>query len=144
MSMQNDSTDEVVELLQQHLGAEYSDEELESPDTPAVRLSEAFEALSGMDAHFASSDPAHLTLVGARGLSAGMAQTLVYWRFIIRSWYWHSPSAILECDQCGEIRYVGSKKTKKCSRWACDGTLRAIDPPFATKRPRRRTVKVES
>jgi hypothetical protein len=138
----NDSTDHVVELLQTQLGASLVEDEHEAlREGPGpVRLSEAFSEIRAMNAHFTSSRPGQLATAGARGVSEGSGQVLRYWRSWIAAWYWNSPTAILECEQCAELRFTGKKERKKCKR--CPGTLAPIEPPFEGRRPRPKKVKL--
>ena len=81
-------------------------------------------------------------------------------------WWWrHSPCAVLVCDECGQWQVVGAKSRagRKCfmggpnrlthqqkkmrmelinPTWGCQGTVQALDLPWTSNRPRRRTKKL--
>lgn len=109
-----------------------------------MKLSEAFSAVSGADAHLEAHGPGDVRVIG---LTDTQARAVIdRWAWAIEVWWRQSPTAILECDRCGEIRLVGSKKSKKChdtKRCAkAGGKQVALDPPFNTNRPRRKKIKL--
>lgn len=152
----------VAEVMKDLLGAEIvEDNDRAIQDGPGPqRLSAAFSEIRGMNGHLVSDRPGALRTNGVVAISQDSAQVLRFFRPMIIGWWWSSPSAIVECDQCGEPRFIGSRTTKKCNRFVpkpveiegeqfetmvrCTGTMRPLDPPFEGKRPRRRTVKVKS
>ena len=62
---------------------------------------------------------------------------------ILATWWRTSPSAVLECAECGDIRLTGKKTAKTCG---CSKAGRLVpmdlDDVFEQKRPRRKKVKL--
>lgn len=108
-----------------------------------MRLSEALDeaaAGGGLGMGWSLEEGHYAT--APSGCSPEAAEDVDKWATILAAWWRTSPSAILECPTCGEIAFVGSKKTRKCWR-KCETKMSAIEPTFTKKRPRRKKIKLE-
>ena len=81
---------------------------------------------------------------------------VVYFDLLVAHWR-QSPTAILVCDVCGEVRLVGGKKSKKCTRGSakkldplavtprfCSGRQLPVDVPWKNPRPRAKKTKIDN
>ena len=107
-----------------------------------MRLSTAFKEGCGADAHMVAHGPGDVRVIGL--VSPGARAVIDRWSWALEVWWRQGPTAIYECERCGEIRLtLGKKAGKKCAdRKKCKGTMVALEPPFNTNRPRRRKIEI--
>lgn len=102
-----------------------------------MRLSEALEQV---ELKLVWREDGRWHAVSSGPYADAIAEVIEPWSHELARWWATSPTAIRECDVCGEVSLSGSASKKKCYR-TCDGTMVPLKPTFTKKRPRGKKIK---